>query len=542
MGACNSKQADGGSPDEQAASSAAPQQKPRGSGNKGQAAATTAPPASDSQPVAAAQPGTDPATLSTASSSPNTSSSGGAVAGQPPAPSQQQQSDAAVAPSTPPAPAVTSTADLLSPSTPLPTDPAALRALVQSLQHALAAKELSLLEKEKELAAEKAQRVQSATTVLNASLKIIRPASATSPNALNTRGSLSSTVSPRGDSVSLGGGATAGQPLAGNNSLGISPSLIQLHEKQKMAAAEVASASAAAAAAAASSGNAIAQPVSSDGRPDLSRAVSLLPTPQSAADAHNAELESSAAAAAAALAMDDSQSLRRELMDVLLAFAENELIAPNASSARSSGSGGGGGGGTLQMNNESFSNVINNSSLDDVTKLWLTAEFTRDQPRMGSGTRHGRVSVVNTNRTQPTRKESWEHQSNHSHSSSSGGGPSNSRSNSNTSVGEAASASSSAAPMLSATAASSGILYWNQKLSQSVSNGESISLSELQSWDYDPTAYSTETLVLQGLAMFDSMDLPRRFGIAPGLILSFLSEISRNYIASNPYHNFQHGL
>ena len=440
----------------------------------------------------------------------------------------------------------TSTADLLSPSTPLPTDPALLRSLVQSLQHALASKELSLLEKEKELAAEKAQRVQSATTVLNASLKIIRPSSATSPNGINTRGSVSSTVSPRGDSVSLGGGP--GQPVpAGNNSLGISPSLIQLHEKQKMAAAEVASASAAAAAAAASSGNAIAQPAaassdasSASGRPDLSRAVSLLPTPQSAADAHNAELESSAAAAAAAaLALDDSQSLRRELMDVLLAFAENELIAPNASPALRGSSGGGGG--PLQMNNESFSNVINNSSLDDVTKLWLTAEFTRDQPRMGAATRHGRVSVVNTNRTQPTRKESWEH-SHHSHSSSgSVGGMANSRSNSNTSVSEAPASSSAATSMLSATAASSGILYWNQKLAQSVASGGAISLSDLQSWDYDPTAYTVDALIFQGLAMVDSMDLPARFGISPGLILNFLSEISRNYIASNPYHNFQHG-
>lgn len=393
-----------------------------------------------------------------------------------------------------------STAELLlTPGRPLPTDPAALRSLVQSLQHALAQRELTLREKEKELQSEKAQRVNAATGVLNQAMKIIRP-SQSGGNNPNNGGSGGAGGTGKRESFSQGGANGVSSPDRMSN--GISPSLIQLHEKQKAAAAEVASAAQEAKAqqdalAAASESDSAASnsaainsaAMNPPPSPNLSSSTSLLPAPASAyADSAASSFE------------DDSSILRRELMDVLLQFAETELIAPNAEKAH----GGHGSSTPLMMNNESFSAVISQSNLDDVTKQWLTAEFTRDQPLIGASTRQRHVSVVNTNRSLMSGSHGL---GTGSGDFSSSGGPSS--------------------------------LYPNAKL---LISPDLISLSSLESWEFDPLAFSPEILVIQAMKMFESLDLLKRFNIAPDKLSNFLFGLEANYIASNPYHNFFHGI
>lgn len=466
-------------------------------------------------------------------------------------------------------------------SAPLPTDPKELRELVLTLQRALAARE-------RELAAAKVQRVQSATSVLNASLKIIRP-STTSPNGtmMNGTGSLKARAS-HSTGLSLGGD----QPMAmhaSNNSMSISPSLIQLHEKQKAAAAEAASVNAAAAAAAAAAASTAADssataaaasaepsPPSTPNAPasagfgpgmvvspphPVSMSSSLLPAPQSAHTAHSLS----------SAELDDSQLLRRELMDVLLAFAENELIVPNALPSPGGSNGGGGGSGSglgeqqRTMSSESFAQVINQSSLDDITKQWLTAEFTRERP-LGPGMhgyRQRHASVVNIGGVGGRVRDSWDSNSSSGNGRGNGSGAGSSgeypspgfssrnlsgelvsrhQSNGGTggdaldSIGEGGDASAGDASV------GTGHLHSTSRLLLCCPPEHSVPLSELASWDFDVTAYSREVLLLQCMRMFTDLDLLTRFAIPSGSMALFLEELSRNYIDTNPYHNLEHGV
>jgi hypothetical protein len=404
----------------------------------------------------------------------------------------------------------------INPNRPLPTDVDGLRTMVQQLQHALAVRELALQERERELQAEKAQRVQSATGVLNQAIKIIRPST--------TAGS------QKRESIS-----SLGAERSGNNQMGISPSLIQLHERQKAAAAEAASAASDSAATISSNNPALSSSDSSSSSfslsnplpPTLERSPSILPTPVS-----SSSLQQQAAARDASGSLDSQEeesTLRRELMGVLLAFAENELIAPHSS---------GGGAGERKYSadgsersrsggpTQNFAAVINSSILDDTTKAWLTAEYTRDQPAMGAGTRQRHVSVFNAQRGQPAFAPSNTSSSNpddfpQNGTSTPGGGSSSS---SDSSGGEANHAS---------------MIYANSRL---LISPDLVSLAELASWEFDPTSYTPELLIVQSFKMFESLDLLKRFAIDPVKLSNFMMELERNYIASNPYHNFRHGI
>jgi len=209
--------------------------------------------------------------------------------------------------------------ELLSPSLALPSDPVALRSLVQQLQHALASREMTLSEKEKELASEKAQRMQSAAGVLNASMRIIADRSQTQSSSTNAN-SPQQWLERMRQRDSLTGGATA-------SGLG------QIQEADTPSSTEHTTA------------------------------------PSTKADANGAvaaSADGSSSSAAPAAPVDDSQVLRRELMDVLLAFAATELLGPHTVATSEPAE-------LLQ----SFAEVISQSSLDDETKLWLTAEYTR---------------------------------------------------------------------------------------------------------------------------------------------------------------------
>lgn len=475
-----------------------------------------------------------------------------------PQPTNQPSPSPSPSPSPPSSPSSSHSSSPPPPLThrPIPTDPDELVELVRSLQHALATKELTLREKEKELQLEKQQRVQSATGVLNQAMKIIRPtATATTTNATSGTTPITNGTSVRRDSFStLGGG-----------SMGISPALIQLHEKQKLAHAAAAAAAAAtsaaqvapsidgtASASALTSGSVsstTSSPVagsiqapkngaqiiitSSNDQPSdqstttqssslppilpttmvaavasippsPSLASSVLPPPVSTLTAHGLEFE-------------DSTTLKRELMDVLLAFAENELIVPNAE--RTYHHGAGGSMPAFTIHNESFSAIINSSSLDPITKQWLTAEFTMDRHQLGA---HGNGTLTGTSGKQRSVSVIQTGSGNF------------------TSIVNAHNASENALNGASTgTGNGSHSLYANARL---LVNPDLISIHDLETWDFDATSFTTELLVVQAYKMFESFDLFKRFHIQPNMITNFIVELERNYIATNPYHNFMSAL
>jgi GAF domain-containing protein len=61
-------------------------------------------------------------------------------------------------------------------------------------------------------------------------------------------------------------------------------------------------------------------------------------------------------------------------------------------------------------------------------------------------------------------------------------------------------------------------------------------------WDYDVLQYSFEDLLPHVVAMLHEFDVIQQFGLSPLKLRSFIDSVRENYVHTNPYHNYYHGV
>jgi hypothetical protein len=206
-----------------------------------------------------------------------------------------------------------------------------------------------------------------------------------------------------------------------------------------------------------------------------------------------------------------NEDLRKKLMDILVEFAENELVIHNPVTTSNAAAGG------AASSPEPFSRVIQKSNLDDKTKRWLTSIYTRDDESSiqsnGPISHRARIMSVDVGVI----------------------GQHNEITN-----------------LLEELSTSPTHIGHNRTLSQVLNNlhltaGNSniddprLSRSLIENFDFDVLNYSVDELLVHAFHLFRAFDLLKRFDITVPTMNNFLLSVKQGY-GPRSYHNFYHAM
>jgi hypothetical protein len=170
----------------------------------------------------------------------------------------------------------------------------------------------------------------------------------------------------------------------------------------------------------------------------------------------------------------------------------------------------------LEEESDSFGAAIRKSNLDDATKRWLSEEFMRGASGHGGNEGNNRKNSITVLSGQ--RKNSTLGQSVNTSPKSQGLSPSN-----------------------SAILEINGAAQYKMILSDALLLN-SLNFSALESWEFDALQYSTEQQICFAYRMLHNLDLIKRFDISESTVNNFLVAVSSDYVQGNSYHNFSHGV